>query len=53
MAIKSKEFVKALELLKLATKVINSMPNKRVESDKYTNSYVLVSEIENLIRRNE
>lgn len=53
MVIKSKEFVKALELLKLAVKVINSSPNKRVESDKYPNSYALASEIENLIRRNE
>ena len=53
MAIKSKEFIKALGLLKVALWYIRSLPNKRVNDTQYGDSYTLANEIDNLIRRNE
>ena len=51
MAYTNKNLLKATELLKVAEKFINNMPNKGItHSDKYRSSYELVEAISNFIK---
>lgn len=51
MAYTNKNLIKAIELLKVAEKFINSIPNKGIpNSSKYVNSYELGSAISGFIK---